>query len=144
MTEQKEALTADWIDIAVTRRGGALVIDADSFFIEFLEGCYFEDNFAGDPPDHLPAGAYRWSGFKVGYWDEDEAMNVTGGTFTALQPVAVPGELVAMREALAGLLDHYVQLVTSGDAGFWNPEKEEIVIAARKALTSTPPVDEMS
>lgn len=37
-------------------------------------------------------------------------------------------------KALEGLLDHYVQLVNSGDAGNWDPEKEPVVIAARHAL----------
>jgi hypothetical protein len=41
-----------------------------------------------------------------------------------------------VREALSGLLDHYTQLVNSGDAGNWNPEKEPQVIAARRALAS--------
>jgi len=39
-----------------------------------------------------------------------------------------------MFEALAGLLEHYLSLVNSGDAGFWDPEKEAQVIAARAAL----------
>lgn len=39
-----------------------------------------------------------------------------------------------MFEALSGLLDRYLSLANSGDAGFWNPEKEDEVIAARAAL----------
>lgn len=42
-----------------------------------------------------------------------------------------------LRSALEGLLDHYVALVASGDAGFWNPEEEPQVIAARAALANT-------
>ena len=37
-------------------------------------------------------------------------------------------------EALEKLLDKYVTLVNSGDAGFWNPEEVPEVIAARAAL----------
>lgn len=37
-------------------------------------------------------------------------------------------------EALKGLLEHYVSLVESGDAGFWNPEKEAEVKASRSAI----------
>ena len=37
-------------------------------------------------------------------------------------------------KALEDLLDHYLQLVNSGDAGFWNPEIEEQVINTRKVL----------
>lgn len=42
-----------------------------------------------------------------------------------------PSELKAAAQAL---LDHYVSLVRSGDAGNWDPETEEPVIRLRKAL----------
>jgi hypothetical protein len=38
--------------------------------------------------------------------------------------------------ALEALLDSYVQLVNSGDCGFWNPEGEAEVKAARAALAN--------
>jgi len=41
---------------------------------------------------------------------------------------------VALEQALAAITAHYVSLANSGDAGFWDPEKEEEVIAARHAL----------
>lgn len=37
-------------------------------------------------------------------------------------------------QALENLLDRYVGLVNSGDAGNWNPEKEQQVIDAREAI----------
>jgi hypothetical protein len=37
-------------------------------------------------------------------------------------------------EALTDLLNHYVALVNSGDAGSWDPEKEPVVIKARAAI----------
>ncbi len=37
-------------------------------------------------------------------------------------------------EALAKLTEMYVQLAGSGDCGFWNPEEDPEVIAARSAL----------
>jgi hypothetical protein len=43
-------------------------------------------------------------------------------------------ENTALRRALVGLLDRYVGLVESGDAGFWDAEKEQCVINARDAL----------
>jgi len=52
----------------------------------------------------------------------------------------VERELAAVREAerltaaLRGLTEHYVAMVNSGDCGFWNPEEEPEVIAARAAL----------
>lgn len=39
-----------------------------------------------------------------------------------------------LREALSTFLIEYVALVDSGDAGFWDAEKEPKVIAARAAL----------
>jgi len=41
-------------------------------------------------------------------------------------------------EALKNLLDQYVSLVNSGDAGSWDPETEAVVVAARKALAAIP------
>lgn len=38
-------------------------------------------------------------------------------------------------EALERLLESYTDLVNSGDCGFWNPEEEEIIIAARAAIS---------
>ncbi|MCG2586544.1 hypothetical protein [Massilia sp. TS11] len=50
------------------------------------------------------------------------------------QPVA-QGVDAEMRDALSNLLNRYVRLANSGDAGNWNPEEEPEVIAARAALT---------
>ena len=36
--------------------------------------------------------------------------------------------------ALVDLLEHYVELIDSGDCGFWDAEKEEVVIAARATI----------
>jgi len=41
--------------------------------------------------------------------------------------------------ALHGLLEKYVSLINSGDAGSWNPEEESEVIAARAALAKSIP-----
>lgn len=37
-------------------------------------------------------------------------------------------------EALTGVVDLYVELVNSGDAGFWDPEDVSAIVAARAAL----------
>lgn len=39
-----------------------------------------------------------------------------------------------LEEALEGTVKRFVDLVNSGDAGFWNPEEESVIIAARAAL----------
>lgn len=46
-------------------------------------------------------------------------------------------EIEKLRDALYGLLEHYTALANSGDAGFWDCEKESVVIAARTALGET-------
>ena len=39
-----------------------------------------------------------------------------------------------LEEALEGTVKRFVTLANSGDAGFWNPEEESSIIAARAAL----------
>lgn len=43
-------------------------------------------------------------------------------------------EVERLRTALTTFVDEYVEMVNSGDCGFWDPEKEDKVVAARKAL----------
>ena len=39
-----------------------------------------------------------------------------------------------LEEALEGTVRWIVDLANSGDAGFWNPEEQSVIIAARAAL----------
>jgi hypothetical protein len=39
-----------------------------------------------------------------------------------------------LEEALEGTVKWIVRLADSGDAGFWNPEDQSVIIAARDAL----------
>ena len=39
-------------------------------------------------------------------------------------------------EALVALVQEYAGLVESGDAGFWDQEKEQVVIDARAAIAA--------
>jgi hypothetical protein len=39
-----------------------------------------------------------------------------------------------LEEALNGTVKWIVDLADSGDAGFWNPEEQSVIIAARAAL----------
>lgn len=40
-----------------------------------------------------------------------------------------------MLEALEQFVEEYVEMINSGDCGFWDPEKEDKVIKARAALS---------
>ena len=53
---------------------------------------------------------------------------------TATTVLMQMAEVQRLRDALTALLDHYVSLVASGDAGKWDAEQEPQVIAARRAL----------
>jgi hypothetical protein len=46
-------------------------------------------------------------------------------------------QIERLRTALDGLLERYTGLVNCGDCGFWDPEKEDEVINARRALAET-------
>ena len=39
-----------------------------------------------------------------------------------------------LEEAIEGTIKWIVDLANSGDAGFWNPEEQSVIIAARAAL----------
>lgn len=52
-------------------------------------------------------------------------------------PLDLRRERDELREALNKLLEMYLRLASSGDAGFWDAEKEPEVILARSALTKT-------
>ncbi len=47
---------------------------------------------------------------------------------------SVNAEAERLREALENMTRRYVDLAGSGDCGFWDPEEEDEVIAARAAL----------
>jgi hypothetical protein len=53
--------------------------------------------------------------------------------YNGMHQIAVM-EIDRLRAALDGLLERYTGLVNSGDAGFWDPEGEPEVVAAREAL----------
>lgn len=69
----------------------------------------------------------------------------TGGAFAlTVQPELMQlmelasTQHATLKAALLGMVDMYVQLVESGDAGFWDAEKVPEVIAARAALEAKP------
>jgi hypothetical protein len=89
----------------------------------------------------------RWSGdmhLDGGNWTRiegeepaAEACEVCGGFISpcgACGKPPIPALEDAKIVALRALLDRYVELASSGDAGFWDPEEEPVVINARAAL----------
>jgi hypothetical protein len=77
-----------------------------------------------EPSEHLGAHAY--------------AIRASDGDFLAVGCTLWDAYLFAaapeLYEALALFVAEYVELVESGDAGFWDAEKESKVIIARAAL----------
>jgi len=78
-----------WFVIAIGCKNTAVILDYspgwEPHYIEF----FWEDTFDIDPPIHLPVGAYLWTGFWIGHWDEDDAINVGGGDFYPLYAQAI-------------------------------------------------------
>lgn len=70
-----------WFDIAVTRKKEVVITDHSAGWADFDIEHWWEDTFAADVPTHLAPGMYRWQNFNIGWWDEDDAINVTGGDF---------------------------------------------------------------
>ncbi len=48
--------------------------------------------------------------------------------------IALKDRIKRLEEALEGTVKWIVDLANSGDAGFWNPEEQSAIIAARVAL----------
>ena len=65
----------------------------------------------------------------------------SGKTMRDIYPNTIVKELNRMakrikrlEEALEGTVKCFVDLADSGDAGFWNPDEQSVIIAARAAL----------
>ena len=75
--------------------------------------------------------------------DDDGDVELSGGSWALLDQNDPDTPRVAhliaaspdLEEALQAMLDRYLRLVNSGDAGDWDPEDEYCVIAARAALS---------
>lgn len=107
----RDAADTSWFLIAVGRRKisgyrDCVILDYADGWSEFGVEFYWEDTFQTDPPTHLEPGAYLWTGFRIGYWGEDDHLNVTGGLFVRHDPeaasrlAALEQEGERMREAL--------------------------------------------
>ncbi len=76
-----------WFLIAIGGKVGdrfrnTIILDCSPDMKELGPEFHWEDTFETDPPEHLPAGAYVWSGFQLGGWAEDDPIVAKGGTFT--------------------------------------------------------------
>lgn len=122
MSPQDEELSVtqepdmSWFDIAIDNRGNAVILDYaagwEGHTIEF----YWEDTFASDPPKHLATGAYRWTGFKVGFWGEDDHLNVTGGEFISALPPFLSTPPVPHDKGLRDALEPFAAIKMGDDA----------------------------
>lgn len=84
-------------------------------------------------PDHHEGPHVGGSGQ---YWHEPKFRPLMHRVVELESTVArLEAERDRLREALTSMLNHYVRLAGSGDCGFWDPEEEAEVIAARAALT---------
>ena len=71
-----------------------------------------------------------------GKYDREHHRNVQAFAAHRIAATSAKDKRIAELEAaLQMMLDHYLSLANCGDCGFWDPEKEKEVIAARKALT---------
>ncbi|ATP19759.1 hypothetical protein [Sphingobium yanoikuyae] len=75
-----------WFDIAVTHQGEAVILGHSDGWSDFDIEHWWSDTFDCDEPSHLAAGAYRWSGFKIGSWGEGDHINLIGGEFSPIIP----------------------------------------------------------
>ena len=81
MTQQTDR---SWFDIAVTRSGQVWIIDYSPGWSNHAIHDQFDATFTNAAPDGLAPGAYRWSGFTLGQWEDgtDDLIHIIGGTFT--------------------------------------------------------------
>ena len=61
-------------------------------------------------------------------------LSISGRTHRAIANRNLIASAPDLYEALEAILEKYTQLVNCGDCGFWDPETEGEVIAARSAL----------
>jgi hypothetical protein len=83
--------------------------------------------------------AIQFRGSWSSWWLEPERLRQFKPWNQGGDQCAAPEPQTAMHAALTGLLDRYTELVNSGDCGSWDPETEDVVIAARKALEPREP-----
>lgn len=78
-----------WFIFAVDKKKNCVILDCAPGWSDFNIEFHWEDTFDSDPPLHLSPGAYRWTGFKLGFWDEDDAIKAAGGVFEPFTAVAI-------------------------------------------------------
>lgn len=82
-------------------------------------------------------GESPWSlGMETAWKAREEALNKTvlASLPEVMAAISEKTKAPAIRNALQGLLAHYIALIKSGDCGNWNPHTEQQVIDAEEAL----------
>lgn len=90
-----------WIDIAVTHSKDVCILGYSEGWKEFVMEHWWEDTFSTDAPEHLAPGAYRWTGFVIGSWDEDEHITASKGEYAPIphQPIDPTTAAQTLRDA---------------------------------------------
>ena len=107
-----------------------------------MTDCGPDPAFAASPSSH--SSVSRPSGLQSGVVTRLRSKTLfpyveNGNTIERVGYINPDGPVAAdlierLREALVAMTKHYVRLVNSGDAGFWNPEDEDVVKQARAAI----------
>lgn len=88
------------------------------------------------PPTEAALSFEAWWEHTLKHNDSSQRFSAKAAWHAAT--AARDSEIAALRDALKGITEHYCGLVNSGDAGHWNPEEDQEVIAARLALNQKP------
>ncbi len=143
-----------WIDIAVLgEKRGVVVLDYAPGWSEYIDDLHFADVFEGDEPDHLPAGGYRWSGYRIGSWEEGDAIVCSGGEFVPHRTPAPAGDVRVvpvgptpemLRAGAAAIEDTDQENVDDNDVRFWGQPWRPCASAAWSAMLAASPTPDSS
>jgi hypothetical protein len=113
-SEMMQELDLSWLDVVVQARPGEEIIVAHSPGWKDLgiDLPYLCDNFEHYDPPTAP-GLYRWSGYQLGCWQEDEPFVAIGGTWTPYTLAATPPSPLAMRDDVETRSSQYKELSMS-------------------------------
>jgi len=133
-----------WLDIAVTRPGNELIVAHAPGWAEFnLDLPYLCDN-VDDFDAPTEPGVYRWSGYTVGSWGEDDPIVLIGGIWEPYrlatppspapeQALALVREMVRDRDAIEQVsVEDFIERVNG-----WLEKADAIVATEQPAASDT-------